>query len=82
MFVDDVIDEKLGRARQHQTADLVDKHQQESNGEHAPPRTHHLADIGPQFAQALGRALFGSFRIHKQIKLLYWMRSYRRWMPS
>ena len=38
---------------------LID-HQHEADGQHLAARAHHLADVRPQFAKALGRALFGS----------------------
>ena len=59
LFADDVVDQVLGGDRQHQAAEAADDHQYEADGQHAAARAHHLANVGPQLAQAFGGPFFG-----------------------
>ena len=64
MLADHVVDQVLGRGRQHQAAHAADDHQHEADGQNPPARPHHLANVRPQFAEALGGAFLGILRGH------------------
>ena len=56
MLADDVVDQELGGIRQNHAAQPVDNHQTKPDGQQVTPRQDHFAQIGPDIAEALGRA--------------------------
>ena len=54
-----VIDQEPGGIRQHQPAEAVDDHQAQAERQQFAPRQDHLAQIGPDFADAFGLLALG-----------------------
>ncbi len=59
MFADHVIQQEPRGIGQHQAAHAVDDHQAESQRQQFAARQNHLAQVGPDFAEALGLLALG-----------------------
>ena len=59
LFTDYVVEQKAGGIRQHQAADAVDDHEDESERQEFAARQDRFAEVGPDFFDAFGLRALG-----------------------